>query len=69
MQKVFVVTRAELMCEEVYVTVKASMKEAEKVIRSKYPNARKESQPGLNSYVCKDISGHMSLMFIHEETI
>lgn len=67
--KVYVVTKAEMMCEEIYVTVKASMKEAEKVIRAKYPNARKDSQPDLNSYLCKDGNGHMSLMFIREETI
>jgi len=70
MQKVYVVTKAEIMAPELYVTVKATKKEAEKFIRADYPNARKDSMhPGLESFYCKDRSGHGSLMFIHEETI
>jgi hypothetical protein len=70
MQKVYVVTKAELMGPEHYVTVKASKKEAEKVIRAEYPNARKDStHPDCDSYSCKDRNGKWSLMFIHEETI
>ena len=55
--------------EEIYVTVKATAKEAEKVIREKFPNARKDQKPGLTSYTCKDRSGHISLMFIRDENI
>ncbi len=62
--KVYVVTKAEFLKPEVYVTVKATRKEAEKVIRSDYPNARKEG----NGYLCRK-NGHEFLMFIHEETI
>ena len=40
--KVYIVTKSEPLCEEIYVTVKATAKEAEKVIREKYPNARKD---------------------------
>ena len=67
--KVYVVTRSEPLCEEIYVTVKATTKEAEKVIREKFPNARKNQKPGLTSYTCKDRSGHISLMFIRDENI
>lgn len=63
--KVYVVTRAEFFKPEIYVTVKASRKEAEKVIRKDYPNARRDE----DSYLCKDRAGHESLMFIHEETV
>ena len=70
MQKVFVVTKAELMDYEHYVTVKATKKEAEKIIRADYPNARKDSMhPGLESFYCNDRSGHGFMMFIREETI
>ena len=70
MQKVFVVTKAEFMDYEHYVTVKATKKEAEKIIRADYPNARKDStHPGLESFYCKERSGHEFMMFIREETI
>ena len=67
--KVYVVTKAEPLCEEIYVTVKATTKEAEKVIREKFPNARKDQKPGFASYTCKDRIGHISLMFVREENI
>ena len=70
MQKVFVITKAEFMDYEHYVTVKATKKEAEKVIRADYPNARKDStRPNCECFLCKDRSGHEFLMFIREETI
>ena len=67
--KVYVVTKSEPLCEEIYVTVKATAKEAEKVIREKFPNARKDQKSGLASYTCKDRSGHISFMFIRDENI
>lgn len=68
--KVYVVTKAEMFEPELYVTVKASMKEAEKVVREKFPNARKsDSRPGKWGYECKDPSGRTSLMFVTEETV
>lgn len=58
-----VVTKAEF-------TVKATKKEAERVIRADYPNARKDStHPDLESFYCKDRSGHEFLMFIRAETV
>ena len=67
--KVYVVTKAEPLCEEIYVAVKATAKEAEKLIREKFPNARKDQKHGFTSYTCKDRSGHISLMFIRDENI
>ena len=67
--KVYVVTSAEFMGHEVYETVKASAKEAEKYIRSKFPSARKDAPFGnVTSFLCKE-RGHSLLMFIHEETV
>ena len=37
--KVYVVTKYEPLCDEIFVAVKATAKEAEKVIREKFPNA------------------------------
>lgn len=67
MQKVYVVTKAKPMMEEQYVTVKATKKEAEKVIRAEYPNAQKDSI--FDSYNCKDRNGDWIIMFVREETI
>ena len=67
--KVYVVTKSEPLCEEIYVTVKGTGKEAERFIREKFPNARKDQKPGLTSYTCKDRNGHISLMFIRDENI
>lgn len=64
MAKVYVVTKAELFQPEVYVTVKATKKEAEKVVRADFPNARKDG----DSYLCRK-GDRESLMFVHEETI
>ena len=70
MVKVYVVTKAVPMGPEHYVTVKASKKDAEKVIRADYPNARKDSlHSGFDSYNCKNRDGSWTLMFIREETI
>ena len=67
MQKVYVVTKAKPMMEEQYVTVKATKKEAEKVIRAEYPNAQKDSI--FDSYTCKNRIGEWIIMFVREETI
>lgn len=69
--KVYVITRAELMHPERYVTVKATKKEAVKVIRGEYPNARLDimSTNSTESYTCKNRDGSYELMFIREETI
>lgn len=40
--KVYVVTKALPLEEEIYVSVHASMKAAEKAIRKDFPNARKD---------------------------
>lgn len=70
MAKVYVVTRAKPMGFERYVTVKATKKEAEKVIRAEYPNARKsENHSDMVDFECKNKDGSWELMFIHEETI
>ena len=67
--KVYVITKSEPLCDEIYVAVKSTAKEAEKVIRDKFPNARKDHQPCLTSYTCKDRNGHISFMYIRDETI
>lgn len=70
MQKVYVVTKARPMMEEHYVTVKATKKEAEKVVRAEYPNARKDSTShDFDSYACKNRDGSWTIMFVREETI
>ena len=57
------------MHEEKYVTVKASMKEAEKFIRNIFPNARKDRvNKNLVGFSCKK-GERVSLMFIYEEEI
>ena len=68
MAKVYVVTKAEYLEPEIYVAVRATHKAAEAVIKAEFPNARKDSLPGLNSYLCKK-NDHESLMFIREEEI
>ena len=40
--KVYIITKALPMQEEIYVAVKSSMKAAEKFIRKDYPGARKD---------------------------
>ena len=69
MSKVFVVTKANPLEPEIYVTVKATAKEAEKYIRGIFPNARKD-QPfgGKTSFLCRK-DGADSLMFIREEEL
>lgn len=67
--KVYVVTEAEFLEPEVYITVKTTKKDAEKFIRAAYPNAREDHlQPYKWSYLCID-KGHKFLKFITEETI
>jgi len=67
--KVYIVTNAKPMEAEIYETVKPSAKEAEKYIRSKYPNARKDEPFGnKTSFLCKR-GGKTILMFIIEEII
>ena len=67
--KVYVVTSAKPMGLEVYETVKASAKEAEKYIRKSFPNAKKDDPFGnVTSFLCKE-HGQELLMFIREETI
>ena len=67
--KVYVITKAGLMCAESYVAVKGSFKDAEKSIRAQYPNARKsEDAPGKWSYLCKS-NGKEFLLFITEELL
>ena len=64
--KVFVVTEAELMGAEKYVSVFASEKSAEKFIRGRYPNARKEDGIAYASFLCRR-PGREFFMFIHRE--
>jgi len=67
--KVYVVTRAKPMGVETYVSVKAKRKEAEKVIRAEYPNARSDDHnPAYISYECHK-GDKLELMFIREEEI
>lgn len=66
--KVYVITKAEPLCPEIYVTVKATKKDAEKFIRQDFPNARKDEEPRRMSFLCKR-NGHESLMFVHEEEV
>lgn len=71
MEKVYVITKAELFAAEQYVGVCGSMKKAEAAIRKDYPNAKKsDSFGGISGFHCKrnkDDDGF--LMFIHEESI
>lgn len=70
MQKVYVVTKAKPFGDECYVTVKATKKEAEKVIRGLYPNAQKSSiSDELDSYTCKNRDGSWLIMCVHTVTI
>lgn len=68
--KVYVVTKAEVLQPEIYVSVRSTMKDAEKAIRAKYPNAKKDpdSGPQKFNYLCKD-GGHESLMFVTVEEL
>ena len=69
MSKVYVITSAKPMEAEVYETVAASFKEAEKFIRKRFPNARKDAPFGnVTSFLCKEHERTL-LMFIREETI
>ena len=77
--KVYVVTKALPLQEEVYVSVHQSMKAAEKSIRKDFPNARKDdSNRALINFLCvgpydgKDkLFGNKQqfLMFIREEEL
>lgn len=69
--KVFVVTtkKVDLFSPEEYVSVKANAKDAEKFIRGRFPNARKEEIGyGVSGFLCID-GGNKSYMYIHEEEI
>lgn len=67
--KVYVVTSAKPLELEVYETVKASYKDAEKYIRASFPNARKDEPFGnITSFLCRK-NGKELIMFIHEETV
>lgn len=76
--KVYVVTKALPLQEEVYVSVHPSIKAAEKSIRKDFPNARKDDSLTLTSFLCigpyddKDkLFGKKQqfLMFIREEEL
>ena len=68
--KVYVVTKAKIMEPEMYVAVVASKKQAEKIIRQKFPNAKMdEVRKGVTAFECHDANKKVSLMFIHEEEI
>ena len=77
--KVYVVTKALPMQEEIYVSVHQSMKAAEKSIRKDFPNARKDdSNRTLVSFSCNGPYNGVDrileikrqfLMFIHEEEL
>ena len=80
MSKVYVITKALPLHEEVYVGVKGSKKQAEKFIRQDFPNARIESgsTPGVTAFLCKGaytaedklFGGKRDfIMFIHEEEV
>lgn len=70
MNKVYVVTSAKPMEQEIYETVKASAKEAEKFICHNFPNAQKNAPFGnVQSFLCKERDGNVLIMFIREETI
>ena len=68
--KVFIVTDAKPLCAERYIGAFASEKAAEKFIRGRYPNARKEESGcgGYASFLCKK-PGQDLLMFIHREEL
>lgn len=70
--KVYVVTAYKPMGAEEYVAVKANRKEAEKVIRAKFPNAKLVSNGEFSfrkDYECHSKLGNISFMCILEETI
>lgn len=70
--KVYVITSAKPMEPEVYEGVAKSFKEAERFIKSCFPNARRDDQQvnrAYTSYSCKDRFGNWSIMFIHEEEL
>lgn len=62
-ENVIVITKAKPLCEETYFGVASTVKNAEKLIREKYPHMRK-SGDGYSS----DINNEF-LFFLHVETV
>ena len=69
--KVYVVTREEEFDQEMYVTVKASKEEAERVIKAECPNAMLEEFDPNTSQTIYDCYGIIQpyFMYIHEEEV
>lgn len=71
--KVYVYTQAELFSPEIYLGVKGSKKEAEKVLRNMFPHMKPDlnnQMSGTNkkySYVSD--AQNTLLLFIHEEEV
>lgn len=66
---VYIVTKAEFMGPDLYDSVFASKKAAEKHIRSSYPNAREDCVDDKHwNYLCK-VGNHWFLMFITKESV
>lgn len=70
--KVYVVTAFKPLQVETYIAVKATKKQAEKVIRAHYPNAKLCEENVCDfrqDYECHDKMGSVSFMSILEEII
>lgn len=66
--KVYVITKAHLFEEEVYVGVANSLKNAEKKLRKEYPHMKPTgSTAGVSTYVSEKLVPE--LLFIHEEEL
>lgn len=68
--KVYVMTKAKLFQDEVYIGVEKSLKDAEKSLRVDYPHMRPSSRDEvckMRSYVSD--SSNQLLLFIHEEEV
>ena len=66
--KVYIITEAKLFQPERYITIRKSLKEAEKVMRGISPHMRPaESMKGLPSYWTD--ASKQCLFFVHEEEI
>ena len=67
--KVYVITEAKLFREERYVTVKATMKEAEKTVRKIAPHAKPTDSNASNQKAYFSDGSKQMLLFIREEEI
>lgn len=67
--KVFVVTKAKPLQSEIYIGVKKTLKDAEKLLRSEFPHMRKTEDSISNQHNYASDKDSLWLLFVHEEEI